>query len=87
MQSVSSQIDRITIQLDKHKNNLSKDIKLLDGLYQQNKDYFDDVNLYIAAAKRKHEIKRTTFRNYKNLPIKLVIKWICERIWSNLLIA
>ncbi|MBY6178974.1 toxic anion resistance protein [Staphylococcus haemolyticus] len=58
MQSVSSQIDRITIQLDKHKNNLSKDIKLLDGLYQQNKDYFDDVNLYIAAAKRKkHEIK------------------------------
>ena len=50
MQSVSSQIDRITIQLDRHKNNLSKDIKLLDGLYQQNKDYFDDVNLYIAAA-------------------------------------
>ena len=41
-----------------HKNNLSKDIKLLDGLYQQNKDYFDDVNLYIAAAKRrKHEIQ------------------------------
>ena len=56
MQSVSSQIDRITI--DRHKNNLSKDIKLLDGLYQQNKDYFDDVNLYIAAAKRrKHEIQ------------------------------
>lgn len=58
MQSVSSQIDRITIQLDRHKNNLSKDIKLLDGLYQQNKDYFDDVNLYIAAAKRrKYEIQ------------------------------
>ena len=77
MQSVSSQIDRITIQLDKHKNNLSKDIKLLDGLYQQNKDYFDDVNLYIAAAKRKNmKYKRTTFRNYKNMPIKLVIKWI-----------
>ena len=57
MQSVSSQIDRITIQLDRHKNNLSKDIKLLDGLYQQNKDYFDDVNLYIAAKRRKHEIQ------------------------------
>ena len=52
MQSVSSQIDRITIQLDRHKNNLSKDIKLLDGLYQQNKDYFDDVNLYIALKKK-----------------------------------
>ena len=50
MQSVSSQIDRITIQLDKHKNNLSKDIQLLDGLYEQNKTYFDDVSLYIAAA-------------------------------------
>lgn len=77
MQSVSSQIDRITIQLDRHKNNLSKDIKLLDGLYQQNKDYFDDVNLYIAAAKEENtKYKRTTFQNYKNMPIKLVIKWI-----------
>ncbi|WEN68414.1 toxic anion resistance protein [Staphylococcus sp. NRL 16/872] len=55
MQSVSSQIDRITIQLDKHKNNLSKDIQLLDGLYEQNKTYFDDVSLYIAAAKRKKQ--------------------------------
>lgn len=55
MQSVSSQIDRITIQLDKHKNNLSKDIQLLDGLYEQNKTYFDDVTLYIAAAKRKKQ--------------------------------
>lgn len=33
MQSVSSQIDRITIQLDKHKGNLTKDVELLDGLY------------------------------------------------------
>ncbi|PNZ65881.1 toxic anion resistance protein [Staphylococcus croceilyticus] len=55
MQSVSSQIDRITIQLDKHKNNLSKDIQLLDGLYEQNKTYFDEVTLYIAAAKRKKQ--------------------------------
>ena len=31
MQSVSSQIDRITIQLEKHKGNLTKDIDLLDG--------------------------------------------------------
>lgn len=53
MQSVSSQIDRITIQLEKHKGNLTKDIDLLDGLYDQNKRYFDDVTLYIAAAQRK----------------------------------
>lgn len=55
MQSVSSQIDRITIQLDKHKLNLTKDVELLDGLYVQNKNYFDDVTLYIAAAQRKKQ--------------------------------
>ena len=55
MQSVSSQIDRITIQLDKHKGNLTKDAELLDGLYDQNKKYFDDVTLYIAAAQRKKQ--------------------------------
>lgn len=38
MQSVSSQIDRITVQLDKHKGNLTKDVELLDGLYDQNKN-------------------------------------------------
>ncbi|OFQ99260.1 tellurite resistance protein TelA [Staphylococcus sp. HMSC066C03] len=55
MQSVSSQIDRITIQLDKHRGNLTKDVELLDGLYDQNKKYFDDVTLYIAAAQRKKQ--------------------------------
>lgn len=55
MQSVSSQIDRITIQLDKHKGNLTKDVELLDGLYDKNKKYFDDVTLYIAAAQRKKQ--------------------------------
>ena len=55
MQSVSSQVDRITIQLDKHKGNLTKDIQLLDHLYEQNKVYFDDVSLYIAAEQRKKQ--------------------------------
>lgn len=55
MQSVSAQVDRITIQLDKHKGNLTKDIQLLDHLYEQNKVYFDDVSLYIAAAQRKKQ--------------------------------
>ncbi|MEJ7172877.1 toxic anion resistance protein [Staphylococcus caprae] len=55
MQSVSSQIDRITVQLDKHKGNLTNDVELLDGLYDQNKKYFDDVTLYIAAAQRKKQ--------------------------------
>ncbi|ARJ51832.1 toxic anion resistance protein [Staphylococcus lutrae] len=53
MQSVSSQVDRISIELDKNKSLIVKDIQLLDGLYQQNKDYFDVLNLYIAAAQQK----------------------------------
>ena len=44
-----------SIQLDKHKGNLTKDVELLDGLYDQNKKYFDDVTLYIAAAQRKKQ--------------------------------
>ncbi|MDF0024871.1 toxic anion resistance protein, partial [Staphylococcus pseudintermedius] len=44
---------RISIELDKNKALLVKDIQLLDGLYQQNKDYFDVLNLYIAAAEQK----------------------------------
>ncbi len=55
MQSVSSQIDRITIQLEKHKGNLTKNVELLDGLYKKNKNYFDGVTLYIEAAKRKNK--------------------------------
>ncbi|NHA37922.1 toxic anion resistance protein [Staphylococcus schleiferi] len=53
MQSVSSQVDRISIELDKNKSLLVKDIQMLDGLYQQNKDYFDILNLYIQAGEQK----------------------------------
>lgn len=56
MQSIGSQIDRISIELDKHKSNLKKDVELLDQLYDQNKDYFDDLTLYIEAAKRKKQL-------------------------------
>ena len=53
MQSVSSQIDRITIQLEKHKDQLTKDVEFLDQLYQQNKTYFDNVTLYLSGSKKK----------------------------------
>lgn len=53
MQSVSAQVDRISIELDKSKSLLVKDIQMLDGLYQQNKDYFDILNLYIQAGEQK----------------------------------
>lgn len=60
MQSIGSQIDRISIELDKHKTNLKKDVELLDQLYDQNKDYFDDLTIYIEAAKRKKQLIEST---------------------------
>ncbi len=39
MQSVSAQVDRITIQLQKHQTHLTRDIELLDTLYDKNKQY------------------------------------------------
>ena len=59
MQSVGSQIDRISIELDKHKNNLVKDVDMLDELYNMNKDNFDELSLYIEAAKKKqHDLQQ-----------------------------
>lgn len=55
MQSVGSQVDRISIELTNHKDALNRDIQLLNGLYDQNKDYFDELNLYIAAAQEKKQ--------------------------------
>lgn len=55
MQSVGSQVDRISVELKNHKDGLNRDIQLLNGLYDQNKDYFEELNLYIAAAQEKKQ--------------------------------
>lgn len=56
MQSVGSQVDRISVELKNHKDGLNRDIQLLNGLYDQNKDYFEELNLYIAAAQEKKQV-------------------------------
>ena len=53
-QKLSTQIDRIGIQLEHSKRGLIEDVQMLDKLYDQNKAYFQALNIYIAAA----EIKR-----------------------------
>ncbi|WP_075617789.1 toxic anion resistance protein [Paenisporosarcina indica] len=53
-QKLSTQIDRIGIQLEHSKRGLIEDVHMLDKLYDQNKAYFQALNVYIAAA----EIKR-----------------------------
>ena len=52
-QKVSTQIDRISVQLEQSKNRLLKDVEMLEQIYAKNKDYFDAINIYIAAAELK----------------------------------
>ncbi|MGX9134492.1 toxic anion resistance protein [Rummeliibacillus sp. JY-2-4R] len=54
-QKLSTQIDRIGIQLEHSKGGLVEDVKMLDQLYEQNKTYFQALNVYIAAAELKKE--------------------------------
>lgn len=65
-QSIASQVDRISIQLEHAKEVLIKDVNMLDGLYNQNKDYFDTINIYIAAADlKKEELENETLPRLK----------------------
>ncbi|WP_394187944.1 toxic anion resistance protein [Paenisporosarcina quisquiliarum] len=58
-QKLSTQIDRIGIQLEHSKRGLIEDVHMLDKLYDQNKAYFQALNIYITAA----EIKRDEIVN------------------------
>lgn len=60
-QKIGAQVDKIAVKLDKEKNDLLKDNHVLEQLYQKNVDYFDALNLYIAAGELKiEELLRTT---------------------------
>ncbi len=54
-QKIGAQIDKIAIKLDKEKNSLLNDNLILEQLYQKNKDYYDALNIYIAAGEVKME--------------------------------
>lgn len=54
-QKIGSQIDKIGVKLDHQKNILLSDNKMLDELFQKNKEYFDGLNIYIAAGELKLE--------------------------------
>lgn len=54
-QKASAQIDRMSVRLERSKNVLTADIHLLEQLYENNKTYFQDLNVYIAAAEMKYE--------------------------------
>lgn len=52
-QKIGAQIDKIGVKLDQEKNGLINDNMMLEQLYQKNKDYFDALNIYIAAGEIK----------------------------------
>ncbi|WP_017754792.1 toxic anion resistance protein [Calidifontibacillus oryziterrae] len=54
-QKIGAQIDKIGVKLDHQKNILLSDIKMLEELFQKNKEYFDGLNIYIAAGEIKLE--------------------------------
>lgn len=52
-QKVSSQIDRIALKLERERNDLLNDNRMLDQFYQRNKEYYEALNIYIAAGEVK----------------------------------
>lgn len=60
-QKIGAQIDKIATKLNVEKDGLLRDNQMLEILYNKNKDYFDALNIYIAAAELKiEEMKMTT---------------------------
>lgn len=59
-QKIGAQIDKIAVKLDTEKNGLLKDNMQLEELYKKNKDYFDALNIYIAAGELKIDELLTT---------------------------
>lgn len=47
------QIDRIEQQLDQARMQMLKDITMFDGLYEKNLEYFQELQIYIAAGEEK----------------------------------
>ncbi|AMQ22523.1 tellurite resistance protein TelA [Geobacillus sp. JS12] len=58
-QKIGVEIDKIADRLEKHRHLLLRDIMMLETLYEKNKDYFEVLNIYIAAAEYKLEELRT----------------------------
>lgn len=52
-QKIGAQVDKIAVKLEKEKDLLLDDNQMLEQLYQKNYEYFDALNIYIAAGELK----------------------------------
>ena len=50
-ETVSAQIDRVTVELERRVDRLRRDVTMLDGLHDQTKDSIIELDAYIAAGK------------------------------------
>ncbi|WP_208558856.1 toxic anion resistance protein [Marinilactibacillus kalidii] len=63
-QKIGAQIDKIAVKLDKEKDALLKDNEMLGALYEKNYEYFEALNIYIAAGELKlEELEKETVPN------------------------
>lgn len=59
-QKIGFEIDKIANKLEKTRQVLYRDMVMLETLYEKNREYFDALNIYIAAAEHKLAELRTT---------------------------
>ncbi len=65
-QKTGAQIDRISVKLEHFKSALINDNKMLERLYEKNKEYYEALNVYIAAGQLKlEELKHQTIPELK----------------------
>lgn len=63
-QQIGAQVDKIAVKLAHEQESLIEDNQQLETLYHKNKDFFDALNLYIAAAEVKlNELQQTLIPN------------------------
>lgn len=93
---LSKTIDRLTIQLQYAHEDLLNDCKKLNHIYEQNKLYFDQLNVYIVAGEMKRqeliekelpkleelENSDELIESKKYYDIKNAIEWLDRRIYD-----
>ncbi|WP_174615989.1 toxic anion resistance protein [Virgibacillus ihumii] len=65
-QKTGAQIDKISVKLERSKDVLEKDNHMLQDMFDKNHDYFDALNIYIAAGEvKREELINTTIPQLK----------------------
>lgn len=94
---LSKHIDRLSIQLQYAQNALLADMNMLNDLYQLNEDYFNRINVYIAAAQmklsdlksnvyptmqRESELSDNLLMKQKCHDLQNIMEWLDKRIYE-----